>query len=234
MRRRPRRTDLIVLAWLLPFGALCQAVLGAFTVESELQYGWVMAHFGLSMLITVVGVVLVWRSMHEPGERAPSEDKLATWSIRGLVVVTAATWLSGTATTAAGPHAGGKPGEIERWEPKGSGSLEWMVHRHGRFADLLGLLAIAVWVLLWRRKASRELRLNATIFVVLVGIQGLIGSIQWQEQLPEELVWMHVLFATLCWVSVLWFCCVAGPLKKQTAPVVERDLAYDRKPLNAS
>ncbi len=232
MRRRPYRRDLALLAWFLPLGAMIQAVLGALSVESELKYEWVMAHFTGSMIIAIAGVALIWRSMHEPGSRPRSDDKLAVWSIRGLVVFTAAAWISGMATTAAGPHAGGNPGEVDRWEPRGGDSLEWVVHRHGRVADVLGILAVGVWLLLWRRKASRELRLNSTIFVVLVGIQGLIGSIQWNQQLPAELVWLHVIFGTLCWISALWFACVAGRLR----PADEREEArsdYERTPLSA-
>ncbi|MBJ7458529.1 MAG: heme A synthase [Thermoleophilaceae bacterium] len=213
MRRRPYRRDLTLLAWCLPLGALIQAVLGALSVESELQYEWVMAHFTGSMIIAIAGVALIWRSMHEPGSRPRSEDRLAVWSIRGLLVMTAAAWISGMATTAAGPHAGGDPGSVARWEPRGGDSLEWVVHRHGRVADVLGILAVLVWLLLWRRGASRELRLNSTIFVVLLGIQGLIGSIQWNQQLPAELVWLHVVFGTLCWISALWFTCVAGRIE---------------------
>lgn len=215
MRRRPRRKDLVWLAWALPVGAFVQAGLGAMSVKSELGWEWVMAHFATSMILTIFGVLLIWRCLHEPGSRPRSKDRADVWMIRGLLVLTAAAWISGMGATAAGPHAGGHADQTvsPRWEPKSSGSLEFVVHRHGRVADVLGLLAVFVWVWLWRRKASKELRINATVFVVLVGIQGLIGSVQWSEQLPAELVWLHVIFATLCWISALWFCCVAGRLE---------------------
>ncbi len=225
MRRRPFRRDLAVWAWLLPIGALSQAVLGMFTVESELQYGWVMAHFGLSMVMMIAAVALVWRAKYEPGSRAASTDAVSTWSIRALVPLTFAALLTGVFTTAAGPHAGGEPGEVARWEPRGGESLEWVVNRHGRVADVLGIAAIAVFVILWRRHAPRELRMKSAIFAVLIGVQGLIGSIQWQEQLPEFLVWLHVVFATLSWVYVLWFCCAAGVLKR--SPRVEQSSEFE-------
>lgn len=240
MRRRPYRRDLAIWAWLLPLGALTQAVLGAVTVESDLAYGWVMAHFGLSMVMLIAAVALAWRSRNEPGARPRATDKWNVWSIRALVPLTFAALVTGMATTAASPHAGGKPGEVERWEPRGGYSLEWVVHRHGRVADILGLAAVAVWVLLWRRKAGRDLQVKATIFAVLIGIQGLIGSIQWHEQLPTELVWLHVVFATLSWIGVLYLCCAAGVLVKQTKPVGESaprrpgEVGYDKKPVNVS
>jgi cytochrome c oxidase assembly protein subunit 15 len=231
MRRRPYRRDLAIWAWLLPLGALAQAVLGAITVESELQYGWVMAHFGLSMLMLIAAAALYWRARHEPGWRENTTVNAAIWSVRGVVTLTFLALFSGMVATSSGPHAGGKPGEVARYEPRGGDSLEWVVHRHGRVADVLGIAVIALWIYLWRTKAPRDLRVKATVFAVLVGIQGLIGSIQWHEQLPAELVWLHVVFATLCWIAALWMAFTAGKLTPREQPAANAD--YEKKPLNA-
>jgi cytochrome c oxidase assembly protein subunit 15 len=233
MRRRPYRRDLAIWAWLLPLGALAQAVLGALTVESELQYGWVMAHFGLSMVMMIAATALYWRSKHEAGWREAATDRLVVWSTRFVAFWTFLTVFSGTVATASGPHAGGKAGEVARYEPRGGESLEWVVHRHGRVADVLGLITIALLILIWRRKAPRDLRNTAIVFAVLVGIQGLIGSIQWQEQLPAELVWLHVIFATFCWIAALWMAFKAGVLASEKEEPA-RDQPYETTPLNAS
>ncbi len=227
LRRRPFRKDLAWLAWSLPLGAGIQAGLGAMSVKSELAWEWVVAHFAMSMIMQVFAVLLVWRATHEPGSRQRSQSRGIVWSIRALLVLTAAAWISGMGATAAGPHAGGHPGQevSARWEPRSGGSLEWVVHRHGRAADLLGIIAIGVWIALWRTRASRELRLNATLFICLVGVQGLIGSIQWDQHLPAELVWLHVVFSALCWTSALWFCLAAGRLAPRGAPAVGSDHA---------
>ena len=68
IRRRPYRRDLAWLGALLPLGVIGQAVLGGFTVKGALDYGWVMGHFALSMLILVAAVVLAWRASREPDE----------------------------------------------------------------------------------------------------------------------------------------------------------------------
>src|ERR1700733_14163384 len=68
LRRRPYRRDLMWLGAMLPLGVIAQAVLGGLTVKGELDYGWVMGHFALSMLILVAAVILVWRANHEPSE----------------------------------------------------------------------------------------------------------------------------------------------------------------------
>ena len=218
MRRRPYRRDLAIWAWLLPLGAFTQALLGMLTVESELAWYWVASHFMLSMVMMVAAVALAWLSRHEPGDRPRATDRVTTWSIRALVPLTFAAVVSGVFATAAGPHAGGEAGEVDRWQPRAGESLEWIVHRHGRVADILGILVVVTWVLLWRRKAPRELFLKTTVFAGLVGIQGLIGSIQWDQQLPAELVWLHVAFATLTWIGALWLGFSAGRLAPATEP----------------
>ncbi len=71
LRRRPRRRDLTWLSGLLPLGVVGQAVLGGFTVKGALDYGWVMGHFALSMLIILAAVLLLWRA------KLPDEDPAA-------------------------------------------------------------------------------------------------------------------------------------------------------------
>src|SRR5437660_9555748 len=65
LRRRPYRRDLALLGFLLPLGVIGQAVLGGFTVRGALDYGYVMGHFALSMLIILAAVALAWRASHE-------------------------------------------------------------------------------------------------------------------------------------------------------------------------
>ena len=55
------------LGALLPLGVIAQAVLGGFTVKGELDYGWVMGHFALSMLILLAAVLLAWRGGRDGG-----------------------------------------------------------------------------------------------------------------------------------------------------------------------
>ncbi|MFZ0042740.1 MAG: COX15/CtaA family protein, partial [Solirubrobacteraceae bacterium] len=122
--RKPFRRDLAVLAVLLPFGVVAQAVLGGFTVLNHLAPGFVMAHFSLSLLILVVAFALAWRSVHQPGTRPRSNDRLTVWSVRALVGLGALTIFAGTLATAAGPHSGGFTGQVvHRLHFKGAGTL---------------------------------------------------------------------------------------------------------------
>ena len=109
--RRPFRRDLAWLALSLPLGVLAQAVLGGFTVREHLAPGFVMAHFGLSMIILIGAVALAWRASHAPDTRPRSTDSLGVWLVRVLAALGAVTVFAGTAATAAGPHSGGASGQ---------------------------------------------------------------------------------------------------------------------------
>jgi cytochrome c oxidase assembly protein subunit 15 len=211
--RRPFRRDLALLALLLVFGVLAQAVLGGFTVRDRLAPGFVMGHFALSMITLVPAVALAWRATYEPGSRPRSSDRLAVWSVRTLLPVGALTIFAGTVATASGPHAGGSRGQlIHRLHFKGANTLTWVVHRHATIAAVFGLLVIGVWLLQRRRSGPQGALEPLTVLGVLVAAQGLIGSVQYELALPADMVWVHVTLATLTWVAVLWAAAAAGTL----------------------
>lgn len=219
-RRRPYRRDLMLIALMLPLGVLAQAVLGGLTVWYGLAPGYVIAHFGVSMLLLVAAVALSWRARHAPAARPPGEDRVAIWSVRALLPVAAITILAGTVATAAGPHAGGEGtgDEVVRFEFKGLGTLDWAIHQHARLATALGLAAVVVWWLLRRRDADPIVRRAITVLCVLLALQGLVGGVQYALELPAEIVWVHVSLAALSWLSVLWAVAAAGRFTPATAP----------------
>ncbi|MGO9247798.1 MAG: COX15/CtaA family protein [Solirubrobacteraceae bacterium] len=256
LRRRPYRRDLVWLGALLPLGVIAQAVLGGLTVKGKLDYGWVMGHFALSMLILLAGVVLVWRARHEPvkdgaavGEkrraRAEAEtqtggvlgglarrwhallmplrasdeedgaptDPMIVKGVRGLVALGALTIFAGTAATAAGPHAGGEPGQkINRLDFDGRGTMDFVIHRHAEIAFVFSIAAVALWWLARRRPAAPMVQRSLTVLCVLLAVQGAVGLDQYETHLPTELVWVHVALACVCWISALWAACAAGGL----------------------
>ena len=103
-----------------------QAVLGGLTVRGKLDYGWVMGHFALSMLILAAAAALAWRAGERPrfGQRPRGGDRTLVWSARALVALGALTIFAGTAATAAGPHAGGNPGETSTASTS-TGAARW-------------------------------------------------------------------------------------------------------------
>jgi len=229
--RTPRRKDIVWTATLLPIGVLAQGVLGGFTVKHELAPGFVMAHFGLSMLILIAAVALVFRARYEPGERTPSHDRVSVWLVRFLAVLGAVVLFVGTAATASGPHAGGSDGDlIHRLDFKGPGhTLVWVIHRHATLASMLGLGVILAWFLAKRRAESRELADALMVAGILMAAQGLVGTVQYELALPSDIVWVHVTLATVTWIALLWCVGVAGRLAPRSRPrdgdlSVERDL----------
>jgi heme a synthase len=252
LRRRPYRRDLAWLGGTLPLGVVAQAVLGGLTVRGKLDYGWVMGHFALSMLVLVAAAALAWRAGQEPGQagqepgqanqepgRAGQEPTAAhgptaarggrlrgggrserssgdrtlqrlAWALVGLGALTI---FAGTAATAAGPHAGGNPGErINRLDFDGRGTMDFVIHRHGEIALAFSLLAVLVWWLARRRDAEPVVRRSTTALCVLLALQGVVGLDQYETHLPTELVWVHVTLACGCWLAALWTAfATAGP-----------------------
>ncbi len=242
VRRRPYRRDLVWLGALLPLGVVAQAVLGGLTVKGQLDYGWVMGHFALSMLILLAAVVLLWRASNEPREirrqggaqrtavvlgsaaaqradAAPgpsartAADPATARALRWLVALGALTIFAGTAATAAGPHAGGAPGQkINRLNFDGRGTMDFVIHRHAEIALVFSLAAVFVWWLARRREAGPAVQRPLTVLCVLLALQGAVGLDQYETHLPTELVWVHVALACGVWLGVLWAACAAGAL----------------------
>jgi heme a synthase len=210
--RRPLRRDLVVLSLMLPLGVVAQAVLGGFTVLYDLAPGFVMSHYLLSMLILVACVALDWRARHEPSEGAPGGDRTVARAVWALLPLGAITIFAGTAATAAGPHAGGSgTGDvIKRLEFKGAETLRFVIEQHARLATLLGIAAVAVWMLARRRGASADQRRSLTALCVLLAAQGVVGGAQYALELPAEIVWIHVLLAALTWLAILWAVAATG------------------------
>jgi cytochrome c oxidase assembly protein subunit 15 len=240
LRRRPYRRDLTLLAALLPLGVLAQAVLGGLTVRGRLDYGWVMGHFALSMLILLAASALAWRAGrsvdrvvsagpapptddHELDERATAAGRTLVWSARALVALGALTIFAGSAATAAGPHAGGSPGQqINRLDFDGRGTMDFVIHRHAEIAFVFGLLAVWVWWLARRRAADSSLRRSATALCLLIALQGAVGLDQYETHLPTELVWVHVALACATWLAALWTAYAAGRLPERDVGDVRR------------
>jgi cytochrome c oxidase assembly protein subunit 15 len=203
--RVPFRRDLAILGILLPLGVVGQAVMGGLTVLYGLAPGWVMAHYLLSMAILVAAGALAWRSRPAYERREePAADRATARAVWALFALGAVTIFVGTAATAGGPHAGGSgTGDVvHRFTFKGASTATWLIDRHGALAAALGILAVATrW--LARERANRELQVRLTRICSLLAAQGVIGIVQYQLELPAEIVWVHVVLATLTWVGIV-------------------------------
>lgn len=209
--RRPRRRDLRNLALLLPLGVLAQAILGGITVRLHLAPVTVMGHYGLSMVIITAAFYLWWRARPEleDGPVHRSGDRRLAVGTRLMCVLGALVVVLGTASTAAGPHAGGAGtgDEVERLYFRGPDTLDFLIHRHAYAGALLGLSALGLWW--WARRSGADADLRRTLGRIagLMAVQGVIGPVQYLLELPAELVWVHVVLASLLWIGIsrAWF-----------------------------
>jgi cytochrome c oxidase assembly protein subunit 15 len=207
LMRVPRRRDLVWLSAGLLGGVLGEAVLGAVVVYTKLNPYAVMTHFMVGIALLTDAFVLALRAGRSEragaGARAgapiskvaPRERRISQVMLGLLAVVVAA----GTATTGAGPHAGG-PG-AKRLPI----ALEEMARIHSGIVICLVALTIALLYLLDHTSAPSSVLDRARVLLGAMVVQGGIGYVQYFTHLPALLVGVHVFGATVVWMAMLWF-----------------------------
>jgi cytochrome c oxidase assembly protein subunit 15 len=181
------------LAFVIFFGTLLQAPLGALTVHFHLNPWLVLSHFLLSMVVLTLGVALWLES------RGRERTTLPWWVPRLGVLVglsAAVLVLSGTFATAAGPH----PGSVvvrRLW------SFQPAVYWHVRATAVFGISFALLLVWLVRNKAP-QVR-GALVLLGLLCVQMVIGETQYRTHLPWWLVLVHVTLAATVWAAVSAF-----------------------------
>ncbi|MEZ5075902.1 MAG: COX15/CtaA family protein [Solirubrobacterales bacterium] len=211
----PRRHDLRLLGALLPLGVLAQAVVGGESVLYELAPVWVMAHYWLSMLILIAAFELWHRSqMEREAVRRPNADRPTVLCVRLLVAAAVLVIALGSAATAAGPHAGasGTGQLVHRLDWWGDDTLRRLAFAHGCLVGCLGLATLATWRFARKRGAGTEVTRTLGRICVLLAAQGVVGIAQYALALPTEIVWAHVVLATLIWVGYVHAWAAAGRL----------------------
>lgn len=203
--RSPRRRDLVLLSWGLVLGVVADAVLGGIVVYTKLNPYLVMTHMWLSLGMVALGMVLFHRSRYDysPGSRAEvasSATRKVAWVIDALFI---AVIMAGTATTGAGPHAGGSDGQlVAKRLPI---ALKDMVTIHsGAAVAFLGVI-LGTFVILEGIGAPKRLRSGIKRLFIVGVAQGLLGIIQYLTHLPAWLVELHVLGAVSLTMGVTSF-----------------------------
>ncbi len=197
--RHPARRDLRWLAFGLVLGILGESVLGAAVVYSKLNAYVVMTHFMVGIALLTVVLELTLRAAHAPGRGTVVVSRralLATRLYLGLLVVAV---IAGTATTGAGPHAGGKGAK------RVAIGLSDMTRIHAELVWVTAITLLVVLWTLWRTGAPDRVQQRGRVLLVVMAVQGLIGYTQYATHLPAVLVGVHVLGATLVWSAALWF-----------------------------
>ncbi len=206
-RRRPRRTDLIVLSLGLVAGVLAQVGLGALLVLSELDPRFTMGHFLLSMVLLWNAAVLDTRARNDtvaaapgpqPGDPAPGRhrpDGLTRLMLWAVLAVGAVLLVTGTLVTGAGPHAGDSRAE----------RLPLLVREVARVHSIVALilLGMVVWTW-WRlRTSGSEGQVRMGRVAMLLVVQGAVGYTQYFTGVPVLLVGIHVALASITWIEIV-------------------------------
>jgi len=195
LARRPARRDLRWLAAGLVAGVVGEALLGAVVVYSRLNPFAVMAHFLLGMALATVALVLALRAGRAPRSGRARVGRTPRRLAGVLAGVIALAVVAGTATTGAGPHAGGQ-GATRLAVP-----LDDMARLHSSIVLVAGALLLVELFLLGRSQFSPGLRL-ALIFERLDSIvdKFVHGHVR---QLGIEVGACHPLFESLLLCIVL-------------------------------
>lgn len=178
----------------IALGIPAQAIIGGITVLTDLNPYVVALHFLVSMSIIAVCVVLLDHLRGPRREAAPPLLTRATWAAlaAGWVVL----WL-GTIVTGSGPHSGDLDSKRTGLDP------QVMSHVHA-FA-VYALVALTLAALVLARRAGRPvLQRAAGLLLAVELLQGVVGFVQYFNDLPEVLVGLHMLGAALTSAALAW------------------------------
>lgn len=198
-RRAPYRRDLVALSGALVGGIVGEAVLGGIVVYSKLNPYAVMTHFIVGIALLTVACALALRAGRAPGRGASkvaSRDLLVSRLAQGLLLLAI---VAGTATTAAGPHAGGA-GAKRLPVP-----LADMARVHSGIVIVTAAVVLGLLYLLERDGAPESVRRRGRLLLAGMVVQGIIGYTQYFSHLPAWLVGIHVFGVTVIWSAMYWF-----------------------------
>ncbi len=196
--RGRRRRDLVWLAAAQPAGIFAQAIIGGILVLTKLAPFWVSLHFIATLPVLAAAVALHQRINEGTGKAKPLVQPLVIFVSRILVAVTSVMMLAGTLVTGSGPLAGAA--DVQRYHFL---SLTGVTQLHADIGWVLGTIAFMLVACLHFLPAPHRAILLGRVVLVLVGIQGLLGYVQYFSGLPAALVWFHVANTALIWIAVL-------------------------------
>jgi len=205
------RRHLRLLAAVPLVGSLAQAVLGGVTVRTGLHPATVSAHFLLSMVLIAASTVLLLRVRDGDGPArsvVPAPVRGLGWLLAG---VGAAVLVVGTVVTGSGPHSGDAETPARfGLDPR---TMSWL---HADLVLLFSGLLVGLLVALAVTGAPSALRRRGWWLLGVTLTQGAVGYTQYATDLPEALVAVHMLGASLLVVTLT--AVVAGTTTRGPGP----------------
>jgi heme a synthase len=189
------RRGFVWLAAAQPLGVVAQAVIGGILVLAKLNPALVSVHFLVSASVVAAAVVLHVRCT-DTGRDGPVRRDLRLISavLAGVTVLMLA---AGTVVTGTGPLAG--DAGVARYHLP----LEGVTQLHADIGWLLTGLSVALVLGLRLSDAPRRAVRAGWVVLAAIGVQGVIGYVQYFNHLPAGLVWVHVTGSVLVWIAVL-------------------------------
>jgi heme a synthase len=203
-RRRARWVFLTALG--VAALTVLEAPLGLATIRYDLPPGIVIVHFLLALLALGGAIVVALEAVRaERGGASITIPKELRWAGVALVVACLGLVVSGTFSTAAGPHSGDAEVVERLWH------LDDAVYLHVRITAVFGALFLFVLGLLAaRRQLAPDLLRFALVLLGVLLVQMAVGELQWRLELPWGIVAVHVGLAAAVWaltvalVYMLW------------------------------
>lgn len=212
------RAGLVFPALILGLGIPAQAVLGGFTVLTQLNPWFVGAHFILSAVMIALAALLVFRAL--PPRHVPVSP--AIWrTANPIAIIGALSIIIGVLVTGAGPHSG------DANSVRNGLDLELWQHLHSYPAYALLIFILIQLGLLSRRDKegldrSYQLRVSALLLAVTIA-QAIIGVVQARLGVPAGLVALHMLGASvLCALITFQWLAIRGKSGVARNPEAQR------------
>jgi heme A synthase len=198
---------------------LAQALLGAATVENDLDERLVAAHLGLAMALLAL-LIYVWRASKpenvgaEPADGGPRFRPLAVGAATlALCTIVAGGYMAGTQNYGragyqlgdGAHHACGKefPTCNGDFMPFGQTRLVDIHLTHRFFVYLTTLAVLALIVLALRRRPSAGVVRGAWAAAAVLAAQLLVGALNvWLDEY-EALIVLHLALGTLLWATLV-------------------------------
>lgn len=184
------RKDLRGLALGQVLGIFGQGVLGGITVLTGLHPATVAAHFLLSIVL-IAGAASLRAHRYFPKkneESLPLVKKIAS----AHIITTFIVLVLGTIVTGTGPHAG--DASTDRF-PFDLRTVAWL---HADVVIVLFGITFGFFVV---HGVTSQTKNRLKIFLLIALGQGVIGYVQWFNDLPEILVGFHLAGSTLVWIA---------------------------------
>jgi cytochrome c oxidase assembly protein subunit 15 len=188
------KRNIILWSFLPLIGTLLQAVLGGITVLTGLNPFTVMAHFLLSIIL--VGISVKIYNYFNDQRISKSLPKIVDNYVKIVTLVGFAVITLGTITTGSGPHSGD---EIAARFNLDLRVIAWLHADTVLF--FIGLIIGLLVITKLNSESNHLYKTTRTLFIICL-LQGLVGYVQWFNNLPWLLVSLHVIGAVITWIAI--------------------------------